>query len=91
MGSEMCIRDSHLEVNFDGSAGGWLKVEIQDANGKPLPGYALSDADGLRGNAIQKTVTWQGRSEVGGLAGHTVRLRFVMRDAKLYAFQFQGP
>ncbi len=81
----------HLEVNFDGSAGGWLKVEIQDANGKPLPGYALSDADGLRGNAIHKTVTWQGRSEIGGLAGHTVRLRFVMRDAKLYAFQFQGP
>ena len=77
-----------LEVNFDGSAGGWLKVEIQDADGKPLPGYALSDADGLVGNGIRKTITWKGRTGVGGLAGRPVRLRFVMRDAKLYAFQF---
>ena len=78
----------YLELNLDGSAGGWLKVEIQDAAGRPLPGYGLADADAVLGNAIRRVVTWQGRRGVEELAGRPVKLRFVMRDMKLYAFQF---
>jgi hypothetical protein len=39
-------------------------------------------------NDVAHVVKWQGRSDVGPLAGRPVRLRFVMRSAKLYAFQF---
>ena len=42
----------------------------------------------MRGNALDKVVTWQGKADVSGIAGQPVRLRFVMRSMKLYAFQF---
>lgn len=77
-----------LELNLDGSAGGWLQAELQDEQGQPLPGYKLEEADTLMGNAISKPVTWKGSDDLGKLAGQTVRLRIVMRDMKLYAFQF---
>ena len=79
---------NHLELNMDGSAGGWLQVEIQDESGNPLPGFQLSDTDPVMGNAVSKTITWRGRSDLSGLVGKPVRLRFVLRDMKLYAFQF---
>lgn len=78
----------HLELNCDGSAGGWLKVQILDDAGEPLPGRGFDDADAVCGNAVRKTVTWGGRADVGELVGRPVRLRFTMRAMKLYAFQF---
>ena len=77
-----------LELNMDGSAGGWLKVEIQDPHGQPLEGFAQSDADGMLGNAINKIVTWRGSRDLSALSSRPIRLRFIMRDLKLYAFQF---
>ena len=81
---------ARFELNCDGGAGGWLKVEIQDPNGQPLPGYGLADAVAVVGNATSKPVGWKDRDTVNELIGQSVRLRFVMRDMKLYAFQFSG-
>jgi hypothetical protein len=33
-------------------------------------------------------ITWQGKSDTSSLVGRAVRLRFLLRDAELYAFQF---
>ena len=73
---------------MDGSAGGWLQVEILSERGTPIPGYDLNVCDTIRGNSVRKHVTWQGRDDVSELAGKPVRLRFVMRSMKLFAFQF---
>jgi len=78
-----------LLVNFATSAAGGIRVEIQDAAGKPIPGYALKDARELIGNEIERAVAWSGGEDVGGLAGRPVHLRFVMKDADLYALRFQ--
>ena len=77
-----------LLLNLDGSAGGWLQVEVLSHEGTPIPGYQLQRCDTMRGNALDKVVTWQGKADVSGIAGQPVRLRFVMRSMKLYAFQF---
>jgi hypothetical protein len=77
-----------LELNCDCGGGGWLQVEIQDAAGRPLEGYAATDCDPVVANAIAATVTWRGQASVAALAGRPVRLRCSMRDTKLYAFQF---
>ena len=77
-----------LEINFDGSAGGWARVEIQDENSKPIPGFTEKDSDNISGNSVRKPVSWAGKSSVSSLKGKQVKLRFVMRNAKLYAFQF---
>jgi len=78
-----------LAVNFATSAAGGLRVEIQDASGKPVPGYTLADAVEMIGDEIERVVSWKGGSDVAELAGHAVRLRFVMKDADLYAIRFR--
>jgi len=79
---------SRLELNLDGSAGGWLQVEMLTPNGTPVKGRELAACDTLRGNSTAKSVTWRGEQDVSALAGRPVRLRFVMRSMKLFAFQF---
>jgi hypothetical protein len=82
------FRGTELRVNYSTSAGGAIRVEIQDATGGAWPGFALPDCRPLVGDAIEQTVTWaQGRS-TEALVGKPVRLRFVLEDADLFALQF---
>lgn len=79
---------NRLELNFATSAAGRIRVEIQDVNGDPIPGFTLEDCQDIVGNRISQTVAWTGGSNVGALAGTPIRLRFKMQDADLYALQF---
>ena len=78
----------HLAMNYSTSGAGSVRVEIQDAAGKPIPGYTLKDCPEIYGDEIAEAVRWKGGNDVGKLAGKPVRLRFVMKDADLYAIQF---
>ena len=80
---------SKLLLNFATSAAGDVRVEIQDADGKPLPGFSLDDAAELIGNEIERAYSWKTSGDVSSLAGKPVRLRFVLRDADLFSFLFQ--
>lgn len=76
-----------LTMNFRSSAAGGIQVEIQDAEGKAVPGYSLADAEPQFGDSLDRAVTWKNGSDVSPLAGKPVRLRFVLNDADLYSFQ----
>lgn len=77
-----------LELNCDGSAGGWLKVEILDLQGQAIPGCSAEQCQVVRGNAVRKDVSWRDGVDLSDMIGKPVRLRFIMRDMKLHAFQF---
>jgi hypothetical protein len=77
-----------LELNFETSAAGGIRVEVQEPDGTPIPGYSLDESVETIGNEIGRVVSWKGGEEVGPLAGRQVRLRFVLKDASVYAFQF---
>ncbi len=79
---------AQLQLNLDTGGGGSVKVELQDHQGRPLTNYTESDASFLCGNSVRMPVRWGERTEVGELSGRPIRIRFVMRDCKLYAFQF---
>jgi len=79
---------STLELNCSTSAAGGIRVEIQDADGKPIPGHALADSIEIIGDDVARVVTWKGGADVSKLAGKPVRLRFVLRDADLYSMRF---
>ena len=79
---------ARLEINFATSAAGGLRVEIQDAGGKPIPGFALADCDVQFGDQADRLVSWKSKSDVSQLAGKTVRLRIELKDADLFAFRF---
>jgi len=78
-----------LVLNLSTSAAGGLQVEIQDANGVPLPGFHLADCPVVFGDALERRVTWRNDARVGSLAGRPVRLRFVLQDANLFSYRFQ--
>ncbi|QDU46034.1 hypothetical protein Mal52_45310 [Symmachiella dynata] len=81
---------NQLDLNFATSAAGGIRIEIQDADGKPIPGFTLGDSQELIGNEISRAASWKGSKDVSKLAGKPVRLKFVMKDADLYALQFAG-
>lgn len=77
-----------LELNFSTSAAGSIRVEIQDESGKSIGGFAAGECVEIVGNEIARVVRWKTGTDVSKLAGKTVRLRFVMKDADLYALRF---
>jgi len=77
-----------LTLNFSTSAAGGVRVELQKPDGQPIPGFSLDDCQEVFGDDLERTVTWKGGGDVSKLAGQPVRLRFALRDADVYAFQF---
>jgi hypothetical protein len=77
-----------LSFNFASSAAGNLRVEIQDASGRPVSGFTLADSDEIFGDTLDRRVTWKGSDDVSSLAGKPIRLHVVMSDADLFALRF---
>ncbi len=79
-----------LILNVDTSATGFLQCELLDESDRPVQGFALNDCDTIHTtNEINRSVSWKGKKDLSSLAGQSVRVRFVMRSADLYAFQFR--
>jgi hypothetical protein len=78
-----------LILNLSTSAAGSVQVELQSENGSPYEGFSIDDSDLIVGDSINRVATWKGSSNVSSLCNKPVRLRFVMKDADLYSFQFK--
>ncbi|MBN2291522.1 MAG: hypothetical protein JXM70_03795 [Pirellulales bacterium] len=81
---------NRLLLNFSTSAAGGIRVEIQDAEHKSIPGFTLADSDEVIGNEIERAVSWKGKQDLGSLTGRPIHLRFELKDADLYAIRFKG-
>ncbi len=79
---------SQLDLNFSTSAAGGLRVELQDENGAPIPGFSLADCPTYFGDSTARKVQWTSDTKLSSLAGRPVRLLFELKDAELYAFRF---
>ena len=77
-----------LVINFATATGGSLRVQVQDAQGNPVDGFALADCVELKGDAIEQTVAWKGNPSLVDLAGKPIRLLFELKSADLYSFRF---
>ena len=84
----MVFTGQELELNYSTSAVGSIKVEIQDADGRAVPGFTLDDFPEKFGDEIEGKMSWNTGGDVGSLAGTPIRLRFVLKDADVYAFKF---
>lgn len=80
---------SALSLNVATSAAGGVKVELQDADGRPLAGHGLEECDEIIGDSIERTVTWKGSADVAALAGSPVRMKLAMKEADVFAFRFK--
>ncbi|MEO6873979.1 MAG: hypothetical protein ABI222_04070 [Opitutaceae bacterium] len=78
-----------LSLNFSTSAAGSIRVELQNASGHALPGFALADCDELFGDTLDRIVTWRNQKDLSPLAGKVIRLHVVLSDADLFSLKFQ--
>ncbi|MDI1311750.1 hypothetical protein [Prosthecobacter sp.] len=78
-----------LHLNLSTGAAGSVAVEIQDADGKPLPGFTLDDCKAISYDDIDRVIAWKAGSDVSALAGKPVRLRWVLKDADVFSFRFE--
>jgi hypothetical protein len=84
----LVFEGDQLAINFSTSAAGGVRVQIEDTDGRPIPGFTLADCPEIYGDTVEHTVPWQNGGDVSPLAGKPIRLHFTLRDADLYAFAF---
>jgi hypothetical protein len=84
----LIFQGDRLVVNLSTSAAGSLVVELCDSNGRPIEGFSGAECPEIYGDQIERTVKWNG-GDLGKLAGKPTRLRFILRDADLFAFGFR--
>ncbi len=85
----LVFKGGALHLNFSTSAAGSIRVELQTADGRAAAPFSLSKCPAIYGDAIDQKVTWGKNSDVGKLAGTPIRVRFVLKDADIFAMQFR--
>ena len=84
----LIFQGSRLTVNA--AAGeGRVAIEVLDEGGRPLPGYGRKECLLEAFDSTQQEVTWRGKSDLAGLRGQQVRLRFYVQKADLYGLQIR--
>ena len=73
-----------LHLNFETSAYGYIYVSVIGEDGKELSGESVE----VYGNTIDRKVFFRD-FDLSSIKGKEVRLRFRMRDAKLYSMKFE--
>jgi hypothetical protein len=78
----------HLFVNA--AVDGALRVEVLDESGRVIEPYSAGRTVPVSGDHTRAAVRWEGQSSLSELAGATVRFRFVLDRARLFAFWVSG-
>jgi hypothetical protein len=79
-----------LRVNVDATNGRFY-AEILDADGNPIPGFTVNQAKIFGGvDQLRLNPWWKGKKDLSSLNGKTIRLKFYLYNAKLYAFQIKS-
>lgn len=88
---------NYMVINFSTSAQGSIQVEFLDERGQPIPNLTLDHSPLIRGDHTERVVRWRdpqgGRDrtdDLSHLSGRPVKIRFVLKDADLYSFQFRS-
>ncbi len=75
-----------LFINGDTPCGE-IRVEILDTNGKPIAEeFSFRHSIPVQGDGVRFPVYWDNNTDLEGLNGKTVCLRFHLRNAGLYSF-----
>jgi len=76
-----------ITLNADASAG-CIRVEVLNADGRRLRGFAAEDAVPITGDGLRHPVRWQGK-DVTDLPAGTYMLRLYLENAEVFAMTVQ--
>ena len=74
-----------LHLNFSTSAYGYIYVDVLDEEGNPL---SEKESFEIFGDTLDRTICFADGSDFSEYANKPVRLRFRMRDAKIFSIKF---
>lgn len=78
-----------MTINVRTNASGNVKVAVLDeANDKPIPGFALEDSVPITGDHLFAKVRWRDRENLDELKGKRVLIEVRVREGELYALRF---
>ena len=66
--------------------GGLVGVAVLDESGTQHRGYSLHECALFDGDSVRQRITWKEKRSLDELQGRNIRLKFYLRNAKLYAF-----
>ena len=66
---------------------GEIRAELLEEGGEPLEGYQISRSDPFREDSQSHVMSWEGESDLSPLRGKRIRIRFSLKNAKLYSFR----
>ena len=76
------------QLTVNANVRGELRVSMLDNSGQPFPGFGAGNSDPVKTDAQNHVIRWKGNPSLDQLQGQPIRIRFHLRDADLYAFQF---
>ena len=79
---------TRLLLNASTSGAGFIRCEIRDDSGMPVPGFTLTESKEMYGDEIDLVMAWKSGSDVKALAGKPIILHFEMKDADVYSYHF---
>jgi hypothetical protein len=85
------VKDAkRLFINAEAKKGE-VRIELLDANAEDqvIPGFSREECDRFNGDSVRHTVTWNGGQDLSSLMGKSFKLKFYLRNAKLYSFQLE--
>jgi hypothetical protein len=81
----LVLTGKRLFINADVPQGR-IQAEIVDENDQAIPGFAAAKCIPFRGDNIKGEIKWKGKDDLSKLIGKKARIRFLLRNASLYAF-----
>ena len=78
-----------LSINAQ-ARGGSVGLAVLDAAAVQNEGYAMADCAVFDGDSVSHHVTWREKTSLDDLKGRDIRLKFYLRNAKLYSFRVGG-
>ena len=72
-----------------GPGAGEIRAELLTFNHHKIEGFTFDDCDPILESGLDQAVSWNGSQDVSRLAGQAVKIRFYVKNAKLYSFQFR--
>jgi hypothetical protein len=75
-----------LVVNAN-AAGGSLTVAALDAAGQAIEGFSSAECAPITTDSVRHVVFWKGNPDCHLLQARPIKLRFHLKNAKLYSFE----
>ena len=88
---QLTFEGRKLVLNLKTRRAGEVRIEVvRGSSEEAIPGHTFDDCDPIHGDSMERTVTWRGGSDLGHRKHEPVRLRFQVRQAKLFSFEIRS-